>query len=178
MSSLELIPQRQGQHRTRLVSYPDLWFLENNQPADCQMIPLHMLQKNVLYFSSGLPQLFRLSGQSFLHHQVLNCFGPERSIFSHCCYVLQKVPEPAKKERMNTSRFFSTDNIPTLGMVKIYFSQKALPEQEALDFYHYYEHQQWRNRNGRLYRNWKTIAYTWVQQALKHFAEYNNRAAH
>jgi len=79
---------------------------------------------------------------------------------------------------MKATPIFSSNSIPSLEMVKIYFSQKALPEREALDFYHYYTIQQWRNRKGQLYGNWKKIAYTWVQQALKAMPECADRTVH
>jgi hypothetical protein len=79
---------------------------------------------------------------------------------------------------MTSQQLFSSNHIPSLEMVKVYFSQKELPEQEALDFYQYYSFQQWRNTKGQFYRNWKSIAYNWVQQALKLIPEYRHRQVH
>jgi len=51
---------------------------------------------------------------------------------------------------------------PTIDDVKIYFSQKGLPEYEAENFYELYQKKEWISRYGNFLKNWKDVAYKWI----------------
>ena len=51
---------------------------------------------------------------------------------------------------------------PTIEDVKVYFSQKGLPELEAEHFFIVHERRHWRTRRGTVIRNWKASAYRWI----------------
>lgn len=55
---------------------------------------------------------------------------------------------------------------PRYEQVLIYFQQKGMPDQEARDFFLYYESKNWCNSKGELMPRWKQAAYRWVMQAV------------
>ncbi|RPE13153.1 hypothetical protein EGT74_06380 [Chitinophaga lutea] len=55
---------------------------------------------------------------------------------------------------------------PAFNDVKIYFSQKGISETEATQFFLFHDGKAWTNRKGRIRRNWKNIAYQWIQGCI------------
>lgn len=51
---------------------------------------------------------------------------------------------------------------PKLDHVKIYFSQKNIPESEAEVFFFYYQDMDWKTETGTPVRDWKAAANEWV----------------
>jgi hypothetical protein len=68
---------------------------------------------------------------------------------------------------MKSQQNMYKSNIPTLGEVKIYFSQKGMNELEAEHFYQFYEMKQWISKKGNPHKNWKSLAYGWIMYAIK-----------
>jgi len=56
---------------------------------------------------------------------------------------------------------------PTLKEVKIYFSQKGIPEIEAERFFQHYAQKQWKTRHGQLLKSWKYVARSWVMKVYE-----------
>lgn len=56
---------------------------------------------------------------------------------------------------------------PSLQDVKIYFSQKGMPECEAVNFFRFYEKKKWKNKNGPILTCWKNIAYRWIGAVIQ-----------
>jgi hypothetical protein len=56
---------------------------------------------------------------------------------------------------------------PKIEDIKVYFSQKGVPEKEAEDFFHVYEHRHWTSKTGHFIKNWKAIAYRWIVSTWK-----------
>jgi hypothetical protein len=57
--------------------------------------------------------------------------------------------------------------LPRFEEVKVYFSQKGFSDQEAKDFFHFYEKQHWTSCKGKAIRNWKKFAYKWIVRIWK-----------
>ncbi|ANI89247.1 hypothetical protein A9P82_08050 [Arachidicoccus ginsenosidimutans] len=51
---------------------------------------------------------------------------------------------------------------PDLKFVKIYFSQKGLPEAMAITFYNHYKSKKWKTQRGCPVKNWMTAANQWI----------------
>lgn len=51
---------------------------------------------------------------------------------------------------------------PTLLYVEIYFSANGSSNKEANEFFKYYGDLNWKNSKGKLFRNWKEIAWEWI----------------
>jgi hypothetical protein len=62
--------------------------------------------------------------------------------------------------------FFAHHIPPKIEDVKVYFSQKGIPEKEAEDFFHVYEHRHWTSKTGHFINNWKAIAYRWIASVV------------
>lgn len=71
------------------------------------------------------------------------------------------------KKSSRPAALFQHHVTPKFEDVKIYFTQKRIPETEAEDFYRLYEGRQWKDKRGNLIANWKPIAYRWIQSILK-----------
>jgi hypothetical protein len=56
---------------------------------------------------------------------------------------------------------------PRIEDVKMYFSQKGIPEREAEDFFYVNERRGWKSKNGNFIKNWKGIAYRWMVSVWK-----------
>lgn len=56
---------------------------------------------------------------------------------------------------------------PSIRDVKIYFSQKGMPDYEAENFYQFYEKNHWKSKNGFVFKDWKNIAYRWIAAVVQ-----------
>jgi hypothetical protein len=63
---------------------------------------------------------------------------------------------------------FSSRIPPTIEDVKVYFSQKGMPEPEAESFFLFQEKRQWATRQGRSLREWKRSARQWIAAVIQH----------
>jgi hypothetical protein len=62
---------------------------------------------------------------------------------------------------------FSHHLSPRIEDVKVYFSQKGIPDKEAEDFFYVYERRNWMSKTGNFIINWKGIAYRWIVSVWK-----------
>jgi len=67
---------------------------------------------------------------------------------------------------MENISLFTSTMPPRIQEVKIYFSQKGMPEMEAEHFFLFYEKKQWKSKNGHFLKSWKKIAWTWIRGVL------------
>ena len=67
---------------------------------------------------------------------------------------------------MQNQSLFTSAMPPTIEAVKIYFSQKGIPDLEAEHFFLFYEKKQWRSKNGNFFKGWKAIAWNWISSVL------------
>ncbi len=58
------------------------------------------------------------------------------------------------------------DQPPTLQVVKIYFSEKEMPETEAVAFFQHYATKGWRSQKGNPI-HWKQAAFRWRAQLFE-----------
>jgi hypothetical protein len=56
---------------------------------------------------------------------------------------------------------------PRFEHVKVYFAQKGISDREAEDFFLFYENRHWMSRKGKVFKNWKNIAYKWIATIWK-----------
>jgi hypothetical protein len=56
---------------------------------------------------------------------------------------------------------------PTIRDVKIYFSQKGMPETEAEAFFLFQEKRQWATNNGNSLSEWKSSARRWIDAVIQ-----------
>lgn len=56
----------------------------------------------------------------------------------------------------------SANKTPSLRDVQIYFSQKDIPEKDALSFFQFQEKRRWITRKGNSVDNWKAAALKWI----------------
>ena len=68
---------------------------------------------------------------------------------------------------MSFEQLFTNDFPPRIEEVKIYFAQKGISEQEAEDFFLFYEKKHWTSKNGNFFKSWKNIAYKWIATVLQ-----------
>lgn len=68
---------------------------------------------------------------------------------------------------MSSALLFDHHLSPKLDEVKNYFMNRGVAEKEAEDFFHVYEHRQWKSKKGNFIVNWKTIAYRWIVSVWK-----------
>ncbi|MBT2561285.1 hypothetical protein J7E50_10625 [Pedobacter sp. ISL-68] len=57
---------------------------------------------------------------------------------------------------------FGKDIPPARSHVIIWFLQKGLTEQKALEFYCFYTQRFWKSQNGNTIKDWKMTAWEWV----------------
>jgi hypothetical protein len=55
---------------------------------------------------------------------------------------------------------------PKIEDVKIYFSQRGMPDREAEHFFLFYEKRLWKSKKGRFLKSWKNIAWNWISSVL------------
>lgn len=67
---------------------------------------------------------------------------------------------------MEKKAIFTNTMPPRIQEVKIYFSQKGMPELEAEHFFLFYEKKQWKDKNGHVMKSWKNVAWGWVKGVL------------
>jgi len=60
---------------------------------------------------------------------------------------------------MEKQILFTNSMPPRIQDVKIYFSQKGVPDLEAEHFFLFYEKKQWQSKNGHFLKSWKNIAW-------------------
>ncbi|MDR3714035.1 MAG: hypothetical protein P4L51_14540 [Puia sp.] len=71
------------------------------------------------------------------------------------------------KQVMAEEALFDHHISPQMEEVKVYFSKKGMPENEAEDFFFVYEHRHWKCRKRNFIKNWKAFAYRWVVSVWK-----------
>ena len=57
---------------------------------------------------------------------------------------------------------------PPIEEVRMYFTQRGLIKEEAECFFLFHGFKGWKNRNGKYPKNWKLLAYAWINNILKH----------
>jgi len=67
---------------------------------------------------------------------------------------------------MQNELLFTGTMPPTIQEVKIYFSQKGMPDREADHFFLFYEIKKWKSKKGRPLKSWKNIARNWTMSVL------------
>jgi hypothetical protein len=67
---------------------------------------------------------------------------------------------------MEKQALFSPNMPPTIQDVKIYFSQKEMPDLEADHFFLFYEKKNWESKKGQPFKSWKNIARSWIMSVL------------
>jgi hypothetical protein len=67
---------------------------------------------------------------------------------------------------------------PRIQDVKIYFSQKGIPEAEAEAFFLVYEKRMWKSKKGNSLTNWKSLAYRWIASVLNDMPWLFNKGIH
>jgi len=67
---------------------------------------------------------------------------------------------------MEKQGLFSPTMPPTIQDIKIYFSQKGMPDQEADHFFLFYEKKLWKSKKGQPLKSWKNIARSWIMSVL------------
>jgi len=68
---------------------------------------------------------------------------------------------------MEKQTLFTCTMPPGIQDVKIYFSQKGMPDLEAEHFFLFYDRKQWKTKNGHFLKSWKNIAWSWIKGVLK-----------
>ncbi|TVP54458.1 MAG: hypothetical protein EA341_00175 [Mongoliibacter sp.] len=53
-------------------------------------------------------------------------------------------------------------DIPGIEQVRSYFQKMDCPVEEAEVFYYYYQSLDWRNENGTILRDWRSVAINWM----------------
>lgn len=79
---------------------------------------------------------------------------------------------------MEETEVYSNVIPPTIEDVRIYFSQKGMPDSEAECFFLFYEKKKWRSSKGNLLTNWKPIAYRWIGSVIQDSPWLFNKAVH
>jgi len=64
---------------------------------------------------------------------------------------------------MNSDFVYTGIMPPTIQEVKIYFSQKGMPDLEADHFFLFYEKKEWKSKNGQPFKGWKHLAWNWAR---------------
>ncbi|RZJ75005.1 MAG: hypothetical protein EOO47_20315 [Flavobacterium sp.] len=64
-----------------------------------------------------------------------------------------------RKER---AEGFGTQLPPTKEQVNIYFISAGSNEEQLESFFRYYSERGWKNKKGKLFQNWKKLAWTWI----------------
>jgi hypothetical protein len=67
---------------------------------------------------------------------------------------------------MQELSLFTKSMPPAIQSVKIYFSQKGMPDQEAEHFFFFYEKKHWKSKKGHFLKSWKNIGWAWIQGIL------------
>jgi len=68
---------------------------------------------------------------------------------------------------MKNQRLVKQNQPPTIKEVKIYFSQKGMPESEAINFYRFNEKRKWKTKNEIFLKKWKDFAYRWIAAIMQ-----------
>lgn len=67
------------------------------------------------------------------------------------------------KDKLNAAaNGFGSQVPPSWHQVIIYFSQQSASSKQATDFFRHYQQRKWLNDQGKLLRNWKKLAWTWI----------------
>jgi hypothetical protein len=67
---------------------------------------------------------------------------------------------------------------PKIQEVKVYFSQKGIPDLEAEHFFLFYEKKQWKSKSGNSFKSWKNIAWSWIKVVLNSQPWLFNKSIH
>lgn len=67
---------------------------------------------------------------------------------------------------MKQQAFFTSTMPPSIQDVKIYFTQKGMPDREAEHFFLFYEKKSWKSKSGNFLKSWKNIARNWIMSVL------------
>jgi hypothetical protein len=68
---------------------------------------------------------------------------------------------------MTSKSVFSQQVPPAIQDVKIYFSQKGMPEAEAVAFFQFQEKRKWAASEGNSLSEWKTSARRWIDGVIQ-----------
>jgi hypothetical protein len=74
--------------------------------------------------------------------------------------------------------FIDKQKPPTIREVKIYFSQKGMPDFEAINFYNFYQNRKWATINGIHISKWKKFAHYWIGTVIQNQPILFNRHVH
>jgi hypothetical protein len=67
---------------------------------------------------------------------------------------------------MEKQTLFSPIMPPAIEDIKVYFSQKGMPDREAEHFFLFYEKKQWKSKRGNFLKSWKNIARNWIMSVV------------
>ena len=67
---------------------------------------------------------------------------------------------------------------PRIEEVRIYFSQKGIPEKEADHFFLLNEKRGWMSKKGRPIKSWRPNAYHWVASVIRDCPWYFDKQTH
>jgi hypothetical protein len=73
---------------------------------------------------------------------------------------------------------FSKHIPPRIEEVKVYFNQRGVSEEEAEEFFLFYDSKKWTSKKGNLFKSWKHIAYRWIETVVQKQPELFNRKIH
>ena len=79
---------------------------------------------------------------------------------------------------MRNEALFTRTMPPSIEDVKIYFSQKGMPDLEAEHFFLFYEKKQWKSKGGNFQKSWKNIAWNWIKGILSYEPWLFNKSIH
>jgi len=68
---------------------------------------------------------------------------------------------------MERTQLCNENRPPSIRDVKIYFSQKGMPETEAVNFFQFYEKKQWKSKNEIFIKKWKDFAHRWIGSVIQ-----------
>jgi hypothetical protein len=72
-----------------------------------------------------------------------------------------------KRYRMVSASRLPKHLPPKIEDVKVYFSRKGISDQEAEQFFFFYERKFWKNKKGEFFKSWKMAAYRWINGIKK-----------
>jgi len=79
---------------------------------------------------------------------------------------------------MRNETLFTRTMPPSIEEVKIYFSQKGMPDMEAEHFFLFYEKKQWKSKGGNFLKSWKNIAWNWIKGVFSYKPWLFNKGVH
>ena len=79
---------------------------------------------------------------------------------------------------MRNEALFTRTMPPGIEEVRIYFSQKGIPDLEAEHFFLFYERKQWKNKSGDFVKSWKNSAWGWIRGVVSEKPWFFNKSIH